>query len=379
MKVKSLLTSLFMSAVALTSANAQFSDDVGVNTILSPNINGNICAGYNDLIIKVSNYGDNNVTSFDIGWSLDNVPQGSQTVNTVLNSYNQPNSTININLGLFTLQYNVPTLLKAWTYNPNATNDSRTSNDTFSITITASDSGITMIDMVDTYVCYNGSLVLDVGYSPYTDYTWSNGNQAQTNTITTPGQHWVWAYSSQGCQAFDTFMVEGIEEPAATNMTISDLGNLTFNFMLSNLINTENVTWDFGDGSPLASGLGAQSHTYAAEGSYEVIATLENRCGSIQIKQTIQVREVLSINNLKELKEAFNFYPNPARNYLNVTYPKNLVKLKAVSIINTTGQTVLYTDNPDDVLDISNIPAGMYQIVLSTDKGITSKKIDILK
>src|SRR5690606_737503 len=113
--------------------------------------------------------------------------------------------------------YNTPTQLKVWTSDPNGNPDSRKTNDTFTIVLDATDPGIQLNELNDTFMRYNSSLILDAGYSAYTDYPWSNGTQAQLNTITQPGRYWIWAYSNQGCQAFDTFTVTEIGEPAITN------------------------------------------------------------------------------------------------------------------------------------------------------------------
>lgn len=377
MKLKSLLASLLLSATVPAVVNAQ-TDDVGVNTIISPNINGNICTGYNDLIVKVSNYGTNMVSSFNLTWSLDNIVQGTRNVSSNLNTYNQPNSTININLGMFYLPYNTPTQLKVWTSDPNGNPDSRKTNDTFTIVLDATDPGIQLNELNDTFMCYNSSLILDAGYSAYTDYTWSNGTQAQLNTITQPGRYWIWAYNNQGCQAFDTFTVTEIGEPAITNLGITDLGDLKFNFMLSNPVNVTDVTWNFGDGSPVETGTGNKTHTYANEGDYTVEITLENECGQVVISQVIHVQNITSIKNVKDLVNAINFYPNPATSYLNITYPKNLVEVYSVSLVNTTGQTVLFSESATDLIDVSDIASGLYNVVLHTSKGIASKKVEIL-
>lgn len=380
MKIKALL-SLGLLTLGLQNAQAQtlVADDVGMNLVISPNVNGNLCAGYQDLIVKVSNYGNNTVTSFDLTWSFNGVVQGTRSVSSSLNTFNQANSTVNQNLGMFQLTYNTPVVLKVWTSNPNGTNDNKKSNDTLTYTLNANDPGIILNPLNDTTVCYNGSLTLDAGYNAYTDYTWSNGTQAQLNTIQDPGRYWIWAYNNQGCQAFDTFTVTEIPEPQLGNLAISDIGQMTFNFSLSNPISVTNVTWDYGDGSPMDFGLGIKSHAYATPGQYTVTLTLSNECGSITVTRVIHASQTTSIKNIEELTKAINLYPIPATESINITYPKNLVKLQAVSIINNLGQNVLHVKEPGDLIDITSLNSGLYQLMLHTDKGVATKKIEILR
>jgi hypothetical protein len=380
MKLKNLLACFFLSSAVAASVNAQLvSDDIGVTQLLSPNTNANVCAGYNDLIVRVANLGDNAVTSFNVGWSFDNVVAGTKSYTHALSVFNQPNSTVPLNLGLFELQYNTPVLLKVWTTRPNNVTDGKRANDTLVVTLTATDPGIQLNDLNDTFLCYNASLLLDAGMSPYTDYTWSNGTQAQLNTILTTGLHWVWAYNNQGCQAFDTFMVEEKGEPAIGNLGIVDLGGFEFRFNFSNPKFVESATWNFGDGSPTVVGLGPVNHTYAQEGDYQVTLLLENSCGSVTKTQLIHVSNVTKINTPKDLAKAVNFYPNPTTDFLNITYPKNLIEIHSINIVNLLGQTVYSQVNPSDNIDISHLTTGMYNVVLNTSKGTTTKKVEVLR
>lgn len=380
MKIKALLSLGFL-AISASNAVAQtlVANDVGMGLIISPNVNGNLCAGYQDFIVKVSNYGNNAVTSFDLTWSLNGTVIGQRNFPTALNTYNQPNSTINTNLGMFQLAYNTPTVLKIWTSNPNGTTDNNRTNDTMTYTLTANDAGISLNPMNDTTICYNGTLTLDAGYNAYTDYSWSNGTQAQLNTITQPGRYWIWAYSNQGCQAFDTFDVTEIPEPQLGNLAIADMGQMNFNFSLSNPISVNGVSWNFGDGSPLETGLGSKSHQYQTPGTYTVEVTLSNDCGSILVSREVNAQKATSIKNIDDLVKAISLYPNPAKNSINITYPKNIIQVKSISILNIAGQVVYTTNEPQDLINIENLNTGLYQVMITTNKGVATKKIEIIK
>lgn len=71
----------------------------------------------------------------------------------------------------------------------------------------------------------------------------------------------------------------------------------------------------------------------------------------------------------------FKLYPNPASSVLNIS--KNVgIELDSVIIYNTLGQSVKTISNAKtvDIIDISNLSAGIYFIKVNTNKGISNTK-----
>src|SRR5690606_17471770 len=118
-----------------------------------------------------------------------------------------------------------------------------------------------------------------------------------------PGTHSI-SYnvtSANGCQntSVQTVVVEAL--PFAQFST-STIGNLSYSFDAS-VSNGTVSSWDFGDGS---NGSGViTTHTYAAAGSYPVILTVSNSCGSSQSNFTLGSGEALNV------EQAVQVYPNP--------------------------------------------------------------------
>lgn len=118
-----------------------------------------------------------------------------------------------------------------------------------------------------------------------------------------PGTHSI-SYnvtSANGCQntSVQTVVVEAL--PFAQFST-STIGNLSYSFDASGSNGTV-FSWDFGDGS---NGSGViTTHTYAAAGSYPVILTVSNSCGSSQSNFTLGSGEALNV------EQAVQVYPNP--------------------------------------------------------------------
>ena len=67
-------------------------------------------------------------------------------------------------------------------------------------------------------------------------------------------------------------------------------------------------------------------------------------------------------------------YPNPAKNRINVLLPSEIKNYK-INLTNIVGQTVLQTQ--PNVIDVSNIPNGIYFVTIETEKNIFIKKVII--
>jgi hypothetical protein len=77
------------------------------------------------------------------------------------------------------------------------------------------------------------------------------------------------------------------------------------------------------------------------------------------------------------LASQFAVYPNPAVNVLNITNAENIL-VNNVSIVDLNGRTVKsvkFDGVSEAQVNISDLSAGMYLVNISSDKGITTKKI----
>ena len=120
-------------------------------------------------------------------------------------------------------------------------------------------------------------------------------------------------------------------------------------------------SWDFGDDSPLATGI-LVSHTYTKAGVYTATLTVEDDNGDIATDSiTITINEPSSTEVLDE----FRLFPNPASVSVSVGFGKS-VNLDTISIYDMTGKLVLKV-NAKDVsngrnyeLNVINLPSGFY-------------------
>ncbi|WP_190277339.1 Ig-like domain-containing protein [Taibaiella lutea] len=114
-------------------------NDAGTLSLANPS--GNVCAGIQQVSVKIMNGGINVINNVQVHWSVNGTAQTPVTYTNPINTLTSPAGNIatvvlgNVN---FTT---TPTNLKVWTYLPNGVADTVTINDTLSVTVAASLSG----------------------------------------------------------------------------------------------------------------------------------------------------------------------------------------------------------------------------------------------
>lgn len=335
-------------------------NDLTPTKLVSPNLD-NLCSGYNEIKVRVKNLGIIDIQSFNVNWSVDNVLQPQVSVTNVLGSYGNLDS-MDVSLGGLDLPLNVNKTLKIWTSDPNSVNDPNPSNDTLTINLMPTRQGISIQPIPDTTLCMGKELVIDAGYNPNTDYTWSNGDQTQQARFRTTGEHWLFAYSTDGCMHRDTFIITEHPQPtAAPIVSAIDNGQGNFIFNISSASDIDYYEWNFGDGSPLEYGPGPKPHTYQNYDEYTVTLRLGNKCDTI-VRQLHLVNQDLNIKNLVFDKH-LNIFPIPLNSDINIE-AKNNELIESVTLINSLGQVIIQ-QNVKDVkakIDIHALASGQYII-----------------
>jgi uncharacterized delta-60 repeat protein len=76
-----------------------------------------------------------------------------------------------------------------------------------------------------------------------------------------------------------------------------------------------------------------------------------------------------------EISSGFNIFPNPANQNINVHSVYNIMQIKVIDVL---GNEVLnVNDSGNTQIDISSMPKGLYNFVITTDKGTGSKKVSV--
>ncbi len=233
----------------------------------------------------------------------------------------------------------------------------------------------------DTFICPGVTLTLNAS-NPGMKYVWDNSTTNQTRDVNTTGSYSVVVTNEFNCSSSDQI-----------NVTIKDvpLGNInavhgnpaTYTFYVLDPQFAVGYTWDFGDGSPLASGLMTQ-HTYATNNIYTVHLTLLGDCGTNATRsRTVDVYDAGGATGINSYTANgdFTIYPNPASDVLTVAVTTGL-QLRSIEVYNILGQKVK-TASPGatdkHVIGTKELASGIYSLKMETDKGTIIRKFEIRK
>ncbi len=339
---------------------------------------------------RIKNLGTATINTVDVYWSIDGITQPPVTYNTtsITNFATAPNNTVVVPLGNVFYPDATPRVIKAWTYQPNGMADEVPLNDTVSQPISATLAGVEVhINPKDTTICQGTSIVLDAGSFPNNPiYIWSTGSLNQTIDVGQPGTYAVKVQNNMGCFDRDTVTVAVHPNPLVNSIAIIDNGGNTFTFNVIGAQNIDNWSWDFGDLTAPETGTGLpipqQIHNYTTPGEYTVTLTLSNDCNEITTTRLIKIEETTTgIDNVSELQKELKLYPNPGRSQVTLSSYSSALKLKHVAVFNLMGQQVYESAVSSDKhqLDVSSMAAGIYNVVITTDKGKATKKLEVIK
>ena len=234
----------------------------------------------------------------------------------------------------------------------------------------------------DTAICPGTTLVLNAA-NPGATYVWDDGSTNQMRTVSLEATYTV-AVTANGCTASDVINVSLVDVPVADgiNAIYGDTATYTFNVVNPQFATT--YTWNFGDGTPTATGMTVQ-HTYAHNGIYTVTLSMGGYCngntGTVQV--TVDVFDAqgggTGIND-KQLSNEWLLYPNPAKGYLYVE-SKSGVAIEQAEVFTVTGQRVYRSGVASSRLQVltRDWAPGIYLLKIGTAKGLVIRKFEILR
>jgi hypothetical protein len=213
--------------------------------------------------------------------------------------------------------------------------------------------------------------------NPYYAYHWSAGSVTPIIHVSHTGYYNVTVTDSNGCTAVsqNTIHVKLIPKPVAY-MNYNAAGTYVnfYDFSLQG----QSYYWDFGDGTN--SSLQNPDHTYTASGVYTVTYIVSNACGS---DTSIVIVTIFSGAGIEETEYLHDFYiyPNPTSNDLNLVFDYAGLNALEVRMYDVLGQARYYenilnmTGHYNKVINLSGIPAGVYFLQITSDKGTVNWKI----
>jgi len=80
-----------------------------------------------------------------------------------------------------------------------------------------------------------------------------------------------------------------------------------------------------------------------------------------------KVVDLISYTNPQLVDPGFNIFPNPAKDYFQISHPKS-IEIDNISILSLSGQTVLEVEPTKKWIDISQLYAGVYLVMVDSKK-----------
>lgn len=160
--------------------------------------------------------------------------------------------------------------------------------------------------------------------------------------------------------------------PPVADVTSYYVGD-TYYFTNNNAQPNDTYLWDFGDGQ--SSTLPEPTHVFAEGGTYPVVLTITNLCGSAS--DTILIDNGTTGIDNRELANQLSVYPNPAGKELFIKAPAD-TKLQSYALINSWGSMMQQGDiSRSNVIRLGALASGVYTLRIQTDKGVVHRQVVI--
>lgn len=235
----------------------------------------------------------------------------------------------------------------------------------------------------DTMICRTVPLILDAGH-PGHSYLWNTGSVNQTISVAQAGQYSVTVSNSNSCQDSDTIHVALMPLPTNLGFNFVPLFEIEagkVRFIPVHMDTNYSYSWDFGDGhtsnSPIV------EHVFSNTGTYTVSLNVNDGCSDSTEQLDIYVDRYTSVHKVNNKEVSINIYPNPTQDLLHVEILSTDINIERISIFNMLGQGVESIAIPKQLskrsVNVSNLVSGYYIIKIETDKGVHTRKFEIIR
>jgi aminopeptidase N len=85
---------------------------------------------------------------------------------------------------------------------------------------------------------------------------------------------------------------------------------------------------------------------------------------------------ITSLKDLENKSNSMRFFPNPAKDLVQVEFSDQSVKINSITVISVTGQETLIQNNLNKI-NVSELSAGVYFVTVNTNQGVIKKKLVI--
>lgn len=238
---------------------------------------------------------------------------------------------------------------------------------------------------LDREICLGQTTTFDAGH-PGATYLWDDGTVQQTRTVDTAGSYEAQVTDGFGCMGVDNVNVGMKDIPMVSGINATHADSGTYTFYPINPRYTLSYRWNFGDGSPEATGYFVQ-HTYVTKGIYTVTLYLEGECTGLIIDEsrTVDVFSVgggaTGMDDLNADGGEFTLFPNPAKDIVTIRNASS-AKMQRVYVYNALGQMIFSSKAGSAAvhqLKTTAMANGLYTIRIETDKGFVTRKFEVVR
>jgi len=181
------------------------------------------------------------------------------------------------------------------------------------------------------------------------------------------------ATNSVGCFSQDSVRVNVDPLPVARFSYTLKARDVTFT---NESEHADSYEWDYGDGDKSSDE--NTFHRYKLDGTYTVVLTTTNACGSDDTTVNIKIE---NLGFEKMLNENYVIYPNPATTALQVRRSGLASSRAEIELIDLNGRVVLASTMNKGIrqrqVDISTLVSGIYQVRVTDPNGTKTTAIVI--
>ncbi|MCB0537606.1 MAG: metallophosphoesterase [Bacteroidetes bacterium] len=214
--------------------------------------------------------------------------------------------------------------------------------------------------------CENDSVLLYADGN-YTNFIWSNGQTTDSIYVSTSGAISLTATDTNNCVV--TSLPIQISEATLPVANIVFANNdSVYNFLCPD-VNATTYYWDFNDGNYDTTSTNLATHTFEANGIYNVSLTAENDCGTSTFTKEVEINYYISSIRDLYVNNALNIAPNPMKDYADVSVT-GLGNNLTVEIYNIIGELVYHKEFDNNQFKIykNELGIGTYFIKVMNDK-----------
>src|SRR5690606_30278418 len=113
-----------------------------------------------------------------------------------------------------------------------------------------------------------------------------------------------------------------------------------------------------------------------------VTLTVTNDCGSKDTSLLINVDLFVGVTNTRATDLSIDVFPVPATDYIKIESKDAGLSLQSATVVNTIGQIIPVAYNKNNqylYLDLKQVAACNYVLIIETSKGKTYRRFNILK